>query len=502
MNFNELGLSNDLLEAIEKSGFKEPTPIQEKTIPLILNGKDVIGQAQTGTGKTAAFAIPILQQLDVNNPDVQALIVSPTRELAMQTDHEIQRFGKFKKGVKSLTVYGGSDIRHQIWQLKRHPQIIVGTPGRIQDHIRRHTLKLAHLKFLILDEADDMLDMGFLEDIKNIIKNLPDDRQTCLFSATMPNSIKKVGVQFMHHPQQITIKAKELTTDLVSQYYVKAKDFEKFDLLTRLLDTQKPKVSIIFCRTKRRVDEVSKGLIKCGYPAAGIHGDLTQERRMNILRDFKKKKITILVATDVAARGIDVSGVTHVYNFDIPQDPDSYVHRIGRTGRAGHHGESITFVDPREMNYLRDIDKSDRVKISPLKAPSKQAAINGRLDDAKDQINKSIDKVNVDQFNGYATDLLNQYDPKALVALLLDRMTRQNVNVRISPLRPLPNKKHGNNRHGHGGRHFGGHRRFNHHNHGGRFNRHDHGYNRHHNRFGHGERHNSGKSFTIKNKRD
>ena len=297
MKFSELGLSQSLLKAIKRSGYEEATPIQEQTIPMVLKGQDVIGQAQTGTGKTAAFGLPIIEHVDTDNPNIQALIISPTRELAIQTQEELYRLGK-DKHVRVQVVYGGADIRRQIKSLKHHPQILVGTPGRL-------------------------LNMGFLEDIEAIIKETPAERQTLLFSATMPPEIKRLGEQFMTNPETVRIKAKELTTDLVDQYYVRARDYEKFDIMTRLIDVQDPDLTIVFGRTKRRVDELSKGLIARGYNAAGIHGDLTQDRRTKIMKKFKNGDLDILVATDVAARGLDISGVTHVYNYDIPSDPDS-----------------------------------------------------------------------------------------------------------------------------------------------------------------------------------
>ena len=301
LKFNELGLEEDLLKAIKRSGFEEATPIQEATIPLVLAGIDVIGQAQTGTGKTAAFGLPILQHVDVKEEHIQAIVVSPTRELAIQTQEELYRLGKDKR-AKVQVVYGGADIRRQIKLLKHVPQILVGTPGRLLDHINRKTVDLSHVKTLVLDEADEMLDMGFLEDIEAIIKNVPEERQTLLFSATMPKAIRSIGEKFMHEPQVVKIKAKELTTDLVDQYFVKAREYEKFDIMTRILDVQAPELTIVFGRTKRRVDELSKGLEARGYNAAGIHGDLTQQRRMNILKKFKEGRLDILVATDVAAR--------------------------------------------------------------------------------------------------------------------------------------------------------------------------------------------------------
>lgn len=394
MKFSELGLSESLLKAIKRSGYEEATPIQEQTIPMVLDNQDVIGQAQTGTGKTAAFGLPIIEHVDTNSADIQALIISPTRELAIQTQEELYRLGK-DKHAKVQVVYGGADIRRQINNLKNHPQILVGTPGRLLDHINRRTVKLENLKTLVLDEADEMLNMGFLEDIESIIKKTPATRQTLLFSATMPPEIKKIGVQFMTDPKQVKIKAKELTTELIDQYYVRSRDFEKFDTMTRLIDVQDPDLTIVFGRTKRRVDELSKGLIARGYNAAGIHGDLTQQRRSQIMNRFKAGKIDILVATDVAARGLDISGVTHVYNYDIPQDPDSYVHRIGRTGRAGHHGVSLTFVTPNEMDYLREIEKLTKVRMLPLKPPSEEEAFKGQVASALNQIEDLIDRKSV-----------------------------------------------------------------------------------------------------------
>ncbi|KZL41688.1 DEAD/DEAH box helicase [Secundilactobacillus collinoides] len=447
MKFSELGLSKSLLKAVERNGYEEATPIQAETIPMVLDGKDVIGQAQTGTGKTAAFALPILQHIDRDNPNVQALVVSPTRELAIQTQEQIYQLGK-EEHAKVQVVYGGADIRRQINSLKNHPQVIVGTPGRLLDHMNRHTIKLDHVQTLVLDEADEMLSMGFLDDIESIIKALPEQRQTLLFSATMPPEIKRVGVQFMHDPQHVKIKTKELTTDLIDQYYVRAKDYEKFDVMTRLFDVQSPDLTIVFTRTKRRVDEISRGLEARGYNAAGIHGDLTQKRRMQILNQFKHGQLDILVATDVAARGIDVADVTHVYNYDIPQDPDSYVHRVGRTGRAGHHGVSLTFVTPNEMDYLREIEKLTKVRMLPLKPPSEEEAFVGQLSNAQETVKNLVDKTDTEKYEKIASQLLDQYEAVDLVAALLNDLTKDDssqVPVKITPERPLPRHKHGGN---------------------------------------------------------
>ena len=467
MKFGELGLSKSLLKAVQQSGYEEATPIQAETIPMVLKGEDVIGQAQTGTGKTAAFGLPIIEHVDLDDHHIQALVISPTRELAIQTQEELYRLGR-NKHVKVQVVYGGADIRRQIKSLGKGPQILVGTPGRLRDHLHRGTVNLDHVQTLVLDEADEMLNMGFLEDIEAIIKQTPDDRQTLLFSATMPPEIKKIGVQFMHDPHTVKIKAKELTTDLVDQYYVRAKDYEKFDIMTRLIDVQDPDLTIVFTRTKRRVDELSHGLIARGYNAAGIHGDLTQERRTKIMKRFKSGKLDILVATDVAARGLDISGVTHVYNYDIPSDPDSYVHRIGRTGRAGHHGVSLTFVTPNEMDYLHEIEKLTRVRMLPLKPPTEEEAFRGQVASAVNDIDNLIQDDATDKYHEAAEKLLETHEAVDLVAALLNDLTKDDassVPVKITPERPLPARHHRHYDHrGRGNRNGRGHRDFHRHN--------------------------------------
>lgn len=496
MKFSELGLSDSLLKAIKRSGYEEATPIQEQTIPMVLKGQDVIGQAQTGTGKTAAFGLPIIEHVDMKDPTIQAVIISPTRELAIQTQEELYRLGK-DKHVRVQVVYGGADIRRQIKSLKQHPQILVGTPGRLRDHLNRHTVKLNNIKTLVLDEADEMLNMGFLEDIEAIVNETPQDRQTLLFSATMPPEIKKIGVKFMRNPEMVRIKAKELTTDLVDQYYVRAKDYEKFDIMTRLIDVQDPDLTIVFGRTKRRVDEVSKGLIARGYNAAGIHGDLSQDKRTKIMRQFKNGQLDILVATDVAARGLDISGVTHVYNYDIPSDPDSYVHRIGRTGRAGHHGMSLTFVTPNEMDYLHEIEKLTRVRMLPLKPPTAEEAFKGQVATAFNDIDKLVAQDSTDRYKEAAAKLLETHDATDLVAALLNNMTKEaasDVPVKITPERPLPRRNRRNQRGSyHGGSHY---RRR------GNNGHHQHGYHsRNHRGDNHGKSHSSRHSFNIRHRK-
>ena len=458
MKFKELGLDHDLLKAIAQSGFEEATPIQAETIPLVLEGKDVIGQAQTGTGKTAAFGLPILQHIDKADRSIQALVISPTRELAIQTQEELYRLGQDKK-IKGQAVYGGADIRRQIRQLSEHPQIVVGTPGRILDHIGRHTLKLQNLKVLVLDEADEMLDMGFIDDIEKIVEQMPTARQTLLFSATIPASIMRLTNKFMHEPVTVKIKAKELTADTVEQYYVRAKDYEKFDVMTRLFDVQDPDLALIFGRTKRRVDELTRGLKARGYRAEGIHGDLTQQKRMSVLRQFKSGQLDFLVATDVAARGLDISGVTHVYNYDIPQDPDSYVHRIGRTGRAGHKGVSVTFVTPNEIEYLHTIEDLTKKRMLPMKPPTAEEALMGQISSGLETIKAQVEANDTEKYEAMAESLLENYTPLQLVSAYLKAVSPDDasaVPVKITPERPLPhrgrsNHGHGNNRGGYKG---------------------------------------------------
>jgi ATP-dependent RNA helicase DeaD len=452
LKFKELGLSEDLLQSIERAGFEEATPIQAETIPLALEGKDVIGQAQTGTGKTAAFGLPMLQKIDTSNRDLQGLVIAPTRELAIQTQEELYRLGRDKK-IRVQAVYGGADIGRQIRGLKDHPHIVVGTPGRMLDHIKRRTLKLETVETLVLDEADEMLNMGFLEDIEEIISKVPVNRQTLLFSATMPDAIKRIGVKFMKEPHHVKIKTNVMTADLIDQYYIRSKEFEKFDIMTRLLDVQKPELTIVFGRTKRRVDELSRGLEARGYRAEGIHGDLSQQKRMSVLRSFKNGGLDILVATDVAARGLDISGVTHVYNYDIPQDPESYVHRIGRTGRAGKDGISVTFVTPNEMGYLHVIEELTKKRMDPMRPPTEKEAFRGALGAAFEEIETELDKEDdsLEKYEKAASKLLENHSAEELAALLLKTLAKDpsdQVPVKITPERPLPDRKKRQNRGG------------------------------------------------------
>ncbi len=453
MKFSELGLNDALLKAIRRSGFEEATPIQEQTIPLALAGQDVIGQAQTGTGKTAAFGLPILQKLEKQHKTIQALIIEPTRELAIQTQEELFRLGR-DEHARVQVVYGGADIGRQIRSLRHHlPAILVGTPGRLLDHLKRGTISLAAVKTVVLDEADEMLDMGFIHDIESILHYAEKRQQTLLFSATMPRSITNIGERFMKQPKVVKIKAKELTADLIDQYFVRAKESEKFDIMCRLIDVQGPDLALVFGRTKRRVDELTRGLQARGYNAAGIHGDLSQARRMSVLKRFRAGKLDILVATDVAARGLDISGVTHVYNYDIPQDPDSYVHRIGRTGRAGKNGVSVTFVTPNETGYMRTIEHLTKKKMSPLRPPTDTEALHGQLKQVKSQIEELMNG-DLSKYEKDANELLENYSALDLVAAFLKDLAKdeQQVKVKITPEKPLPYKGDGRHHANHGRR--------------------------------------------------
>lgn len=440
--FSELGLDKSTLRSIEKMGFEEATPIQAQTIPVALEGKDIIGQAQTGTGKTAAFGIPLMEKIDPKAEHVQGIVIAPTRELAIQVSEELFKLG-FGKRIRVLAVYGGQDIERQIRALKKKPHIIVGTPGRLLDHINRKTIRLGNVHTVVLDEADEMLNMGFIEDIEAILSTVPEEHQTLLFSATMPEPIRKIAEKFMQDPHHVKVKAKEMTVDRIQQYYIELKEAEKFDVLTRLLDIQTPELAIVFGRTKRRVDELATALNLRGYTAEGIHGDLSQAKRLSVLKKFKEGSIDVLVATDVAARGLDISGVTHVYNFDIPQDPESYVHRIGRTGRAGKTGSAVTFVTYRERPQLYVIEKTTKKRMERLKTPSLSEALEGQQKAVTEKIISIIENEDLSLYLPNAKDLLNKYDAELIVASVIKSLTKEpdSTPVKLTEEQPLPVKK-------------------------------------------------------------
>ncbi|WP_269799431.1 DEAD/DEAH box helicase [Bacillus sp. FJAT-44742] len=457
--FKELNLDQQILRAVEQMGFTEATPIQEKVIPFVKEGKDLIGQAQTGTGKTAAFGIPLLENIDTEEKVTQGLVLAPTRELANQVAEELNKLGRFK-GIEALPIYGGQEIGRQIKALKRRPQIIVATPGRFMDHMRRKTIRPQTLKMIVLDEADEMLSMGFIEDIETILAEVPKERQTLLFSATMPKRLQSVTKNFMKDPEVVAIKSKGLTVSSIEQRYIEVPEKQKLDTLRYLLDIDPPELSIIFGRTKRRVDELSEALSQVGYAVEGIHGDLRQERRDKVLRKFKKGTINILVATDVAARGLDVTGVTHVYNFDLPQDSESYVHRIGRTGRAGEKGVAFTFVTPREMEHLKDIEATTKSKMKRQSLPTYAEAMAGRYQQAIEQLRETVRKGGYEDLDEAAKGLLDEYGAETLVAAALKMATKEpdDKNIKLTEeasLRPKKSSfrgKSGNNKGNKGGR--------------------------------------------------
>jgi len=356
-DFLQLGIRKEIHYTLKSLGLTQPTPIQEQTIPMIIEGKDVIAQAQTGTGKTLAFVLPIIEKINTQNDEVQALILTPTRELAQQISKEIKRMIENVEGLNVLAVYGGQDVEHQLKKLKGAQHIVVATPGRLLDHIRRATIDLSTIQMLVLDEADQMLHMGFLPEVEDIIYETLSTRQTMLFSATMPSEIKSLAKKYMIEPLNIQVQAKRITVDEIKQIAVETTDRRKQATLLHLLQEHRPFLAIIFCRTKIRAKKLQEALLAHGYESDELHGDLTQAKREKAMKRFREAKIQFLVATDVAARGLDVEGVTHVYNYDIPHDVESYVHRIGRTGRAGGTGVAYTLVTPKDLDFLRMIEK-------------------------------------------------------------------------------------------------------------------------------------------------
>ncbi|MEH7226665.1 DEAD/DEAH box helicase [Bacillus sp. JJ1566] len=356
-DFLKLGIRKEINHTLKSLGITAPTPIQERTIPSVLEGKDVIAKAQTGTGKTLAFVLPILEKIDVHNSDVQALILTPTRELAQQITKEIKKMMENLEGVNVLAVYGGQDVEHQLKKLKGAQHIVVATPGRLLDHIRRGTIDLSTIQMLVIDEADQMLLMGFLPEVDDIIRESFPSRQTMLFSATMPKEIQSLAKRYMVEPEFIEVKAKKVTVEEIKQIVIETTDRRKQATLLHLIEEHRPFLAIIFCRTKIRAKKLHEALVANGYESDELHGDLPQSKREKAMKRFREAKTQFLVATDVAARGLDVEGVTHVYNYDIPQDVESYVHRIGRTGRAGGDGVAITLVAPKDLEFLRMIEK-------------------------------------------------------------------------------------------------------------------------------------------------
>jgi ATP-dependent RNA helicase DeaD len=405
--FEELGLSENILKALTEMGFTKPSPIQAQGIPAVMQGADVIGQAQTGTGKTAAFGIPVLERIDVSNNAVQALVLCPTRELAVQVSEEIGRLAKYVRGLRIEAIYGGDSIDRQIRSLKKGVHIVVGTPGRVMDHMERKTLKFDEVRMMVLDEADEMLDMGFREDIESILADMPSDRQTILFSATMSKPIMSITKRFQTDPILIKVVRNELTNVNIEQVYFEVKPQAKVEVMTRLIDMHHLKSLLVFCNTKRKVDEIVEDLQLRGYASEGIHGDLRQQQRSNVMSKFKAGVTTILVATDVAARGIDVSGLDGVINFDIPLDEEYYVHRIGRTGRAGLSGKAFSLVARDEKYRLKTIESFTKVKIEKGVIPSYEDIVGVRKARFVESISASIKESDDQELFGDVLEMLH-----------------------------------------------------------------------------------------------
>ncbi|AVX30972.1 ATP-dependent RNA helicase DeaD [Carboxydocella thermautotrophica] len=416
--FGNLQLSKNVYRAIKEMGFEEPSPIQTQAIPPLLANKDVIGQAQTGTGKTAAFGIPIVEKINPRYKGVQALVLTPTRELAIQVAEEISKIGKFKE-VKTLPIYGGQPIERQIHALKKGVQIVIGTPGRILDHLNRKTLILNNVKMVVLDEADEMLDMGFIDDIQTIFEFLPETRQTLLFSATMPVPILSLAKKYLNEPEWITVSKDELTVPLIEQIYYEVRENERLAALCRILDASQITQAIIFCRTKKGVDDLVGSLQARGYAVDGLHGDLTQSQRDKVMNSFRLGKLEFLVATDVAARGIDVDNVSHVINYEVPQDPESYVHRIGRTGRAGRQGTAITLVVPREYKQLRLIEKLANTSIRKEKLPTLADIAERRKENVIARIEQIVSNLKLEDYYPIIEELTTRYELRDIAAALL-----------------------------------------------------------------------------------
>ncbi len=397
-SFDQLALSQPILKVLDDVGYEVPSPIQAKTIPLIAQGRDVLGQAQTGTGKTAAFALPILSRLELKQKDPQVLVLAPTRELAIQVAEAFQKYARHLKGFHVLPVYGGQDYRGQIRALNRGVHVVVGTPGRVMDHMRKGTLKLDKLKTLVLDEADEMLRMGFIDDVEWILDQIPEQRQIALFSATMPQQIRRIASKYLTDPEQVTIKVKTTTADTIRQRFWMVKGVHKLDALTRILEAEPFDAMIVFVRTKTATAELSDKLQARGYESAPLNGDIAQNQRERTISQLKNGKLDILVATDVAARGLDVPRISHVINYDIPYDTEAYVHRIGRTGRAGKDGDAILFVAPRERRLLFAIEKATRKKIDLMELPSTKEVNDRRITRFKQRIRDTLETEQLDFF--------------------------------------------------------------------------------------------------------
>jgi len=411
-SFSDLALSAPILTVLEEIGYETPSPIQAASIPKILDGHDIIGQAQTGTGKTAAFALPFLSKLDLSIKNPQILVLAPTRELAIQVSEAFQTYARHLKGFHVLPIYGGQSMGTQLKQLKRGAHVVVGTPGRVMDHLRRKTLNLDNLTSLILDEADEMLKMGFIDDVEWILEQTPDERQIALFSATMPPEIRKIANRHLNKPEEVKIKTKTSTVDTITQHYWQVTGIHKLDALTRILEVEEFDAMIIFVRTKNATVELAEKLEARGYSSSALNGDMNQALREKTIDRLKGGSLDIVVATDVAARGLDVERMSHVMNYDIPYDTETYVHRIGRTGRAGRTGTAILFVSPREKRMLRAIEKATKQVITPMKMPTREDVIYRRVEQFKEQLGSTIESQDLSFFE----ELIEQFQSEHNIA--------------------------------------------------------------------------------------
>jgi len=408
--FAELSLAPAIYKVIDEVGYESPSPIQAQSIPPLLEGRDLLGQAQTGTGKTAAFSLPLLSRLDPKNKYPQILVLTPTRELALQVAEAMQTYARHLKGFQVLPVYGGQNMLQQLRQLQRGVQAVVGTPGRIQDHLRRGTLRLDRLSCVVIDEADEMLKMGFVEEVEQILEHTPEDRQTALFSATMPKEVLRIARRHLRDPVEIRIKSKTSTVETISQWYWQVKGLHKLDALTRILEAEEIDAMIIFARTKLATIDLAEKLEARGFSSAPLNGDMTQAMREKTIERLKKGALDIVVATDVAARGLDVKRISHVVNYDIPYDTEAYVHRIGRTGRAGREGKAILFVAPRERRMLNAIEQATRQPIKPLSLPSRKDITDRRIGLFKEQISEAMEAQELEFFEELIDSYQDEYD--------------------------------------------------------------------------------------------
>ncbi|MET0107471.1 MAG: DEAD/DEAH box helicase [Candidatus Thiodiazotropha sp.] len=441
-SFRDLNLPKPLLKALDEVGYETPSPIQAQTIPYMLEGRDLLGHAPTGTGKTAAFALPLLSRLDTKQHTVQVLVLTPTRELAIQVAEAFQRYAAHIKGFHVLPVYGGQDYSGQIRQLKRGVHVVVGTPGRVMDHMRRGTLKLDSLQALVLDEADEMLRMGFIDDVEWILQQIPEVHQTALFSATMPKEIQHIARHHLNNPCEIAIKTRTATADTIRQRYWQVSGLHKLDALTRILEVETFDAIIIFVRTKTATSELAERLEARDYAAAALNGDMVQKQREQMVERLKRGSLDILVATDVAARGLDVERISHVINYDIPHDTEAYIHRIGRTGRAGRIGDAILFVAPRERRMLKAIERATRQKIASLELPTTEMVNNKRIADFKQRISDTIAAGELEFMQSLLEQFQQEHDVPALeIAAALAKLSMGDQSLLLKPERERPARR-------------------------------------------------------------